>query len=116
MLPWHQYLMGLLYIAAGFFHFRKPHIYEKIVPPYLPAAATLVLLSGILEMVLGFMVLNPKTQTIAAWALIGMLVVYLPVHVYMLQNEEASLKLPKWVLILRIPLQFALMYWAYQYV
>lgn len=108
--------MGLLYVVAGFFHFRATKTYLKIMPPYILSARSVVLLSGIIEMVLGFMVLNEETQTIAAWAIIAMLIVFLPVHVYMLQNEEASLKLPKWVLILRFPIQLALMYWAYQYV
>ena len=76
----------------------------------------MVQLSGIIEMVLGLMLLNPETQSLAAWAIIGLLILFIPVHVYMLQNKEASLKLPKWVLVLRIPLQFALMYWAYQYI
>ena len=108
--------MGLLYILAGVNHFRKPKIYERIMPPYIPAKSTLVMLSGIAEMVLGFMLLNATTQTIAAWGIILMLIVFIPVHIFMLQNEKAALKLPKWVLILRIPLQFVLIYWAYQYV
>ena len=75
----------------------------------------MVLLSGIAEMILGFMLLTKDTQHIAAWGIILMLAVFLTVHVYMLQNEKAALKLPKWILIARIPLQFALMYWAYLY-
>ncbi len=116
MLPWHQYAMGVLYVAAGFYHFRATSMYLKIIPPYIPSPRSMVLLSGIIEMVLGFMVLNPETQTIAAWAIIAMLIVFLPVHVHMLLHKEASLKLPKWLLVLRFPIQFALMYWAYQYV
>ena len=116
MLPWHQYLLGVIFIVAGFMHFQKPKIYEKIMPPYLPAHKSMVILSGVLEMILGFMLLNPDTQVIAAWGIMILLVLFLPVHLYMLQEEKASLKLPKWVLILRIPLQFALIYWAYQYV
>jgi uncharacterized membrane protein len=34
----------------------------------------------------------------------------------MLNNKEASLKLPRWVLILRIPLQILMIYWAYLYI
>lgn len=76
----------------------------------------MVSLSGIAEMVLGLMLLNAETQTLAAWGIIGILILFIPVHIYMLQNKKASLKLPKWVLILRIPLQFGLIYWAYQYI
>ena len=28
MFPWHQYLMGLLFLLAGFNHLRTPNIYE----------------------------------------------------------------------------------------
>ncbi|MAN58222.1 MAG: hypothetical protein CMC08_00110 [Flavobacteriaceae bacterium] len=116
MLPWHQYLMGVLYVLAGMNHFRKPKIYERIIPPYIPAHKEMVQLSGIAEMILGFLVMNENTQTFAGWAISAMLVLFLTVHVYMLQNERAAMKLPKWALIARIPLQFGLIYWALQYV
>lgn len=116
MLPWHQYLLGVLFVIAGFLHFQKPKIYLKIMPPYIPAHKTMVLLTGILEMIVGFMLLNPSTQTIAGWGIIVLMLLFLPVHIYMLQEKKASLKLPKWVLILRFPLQFLLIYWAFQYV
>jgi uncharacterized membrane protein len=115
MLPWHQYLMGFLMIIAGANHFRTPWLYERIMPPYFPQKKLLVLLSGIAEMILGLLLLNAETQVIAAWGIIILLVVFIPVHIFMLQNKEASLKLPKWALIVRIPLQFGLMYWALQY-
>jgi uncharacterized membrane protein len=115
MLPWHQYLMGVLYVLAGMNHFRKPKLYERIMPPYIPAHSSMVMLSGIAEMILGFMILNKNTQESAAWGIIIMLIVFVPVHIYMLQNEKAAMKMPKWVLILRLPLQFGLIYWAYLY-
>ena len=116
MLPWHQYLLGILFAAAGVMHFTKPKIYERIMPPYIPEPKTMVLVSGVAEMVLGFMLLNPETQVKAAWGIIILLVLFFSVHIYMLQEEKASLNLPKWLLWLRIPLQFGLIYWAYQYV
>ena len=115
MLPWHQYLMGVLYVLAGMNHFRKPKMYERIIPPYIPAHSTLVMLSVVAEMILGFMIMNKNTQEEAAWGIIIMLIAFIPVHIYMLQNKEAAMKLPKWVLILRLPLQFGLIYWAYLY-
>ncbi len=115
MLPWHQYLIGVLFVLAGMNHFRKPKLYERIMPPYIPAHSAMVMLSGFVEMILGFMIMNKNTQSEAAWGIIIMLVAFLPVHIYMLQNEQAAMKLPKWVLILRLPLQFGLMYWAYLY-
>lgn len=115
MLPWHQYLLGALLVLAGVNHFRKPKLYERIMPPYIPQHSTMVMLSGIAEMILGFMLLTPSSQNMAAWGIIIMLILYLPIHFFMLRVKEASLKLPKWLLIFRIPLQFVIMYWVYQY-
>jgi uncharacterized membrane protein len=115
MLPWHQYILGLIFILAGAFHFQKPKLYKRIIPPYLPSPNTLVVISGITEMIAGFLLLNPETQEIGAWGIIAMLIAFIPVHIYMLQDKKASMKLPKWLLILRLPLQFAIMYWAFLY-
>lgn len=115
MLPWHQYLMAVLFILAGVNHFRKPKMYEQIMPPYIPAHKNMVVMSGLAEMILGMMLLIPENQPIAAWGIILMLLIFFTVHIHMLQDEGASMKLPKWVLILRIPLQFGLIWWAYQY-
>lgn len=116
MLPWHQYLLGILFIVAGMFHFRKPKVYERIIPPYIPAKTSVVIISGIAEMILGLMLMNKDSETTAAWGIIVLLLIFLPVHIYMLQDKKASLKLPKWILWVRLPLQFAMMIWAYQYI
>ena len=116
MLPWHQYVLGLIFIVAGVFHFQKPKLYKRVIPPYLPSPSTLVVVSGLTEMIAGFLLLNPETQVYGAWGIIIQLILFIPVHIYMLQNKKASMKLPKWVLILRLPLQFALIYWASLYI
>lgn len=116
MLPWHQYLLGIIFILAGMNHFRKPKLYEKVLPPYIPAHSTVVLLSGIAEMALGFLLMNKNSQENGAWGIIILMILFLPVHIFMLQNKKAGMNLPKWILILRIPLQFGIMLWAYLYV
>lgn len=116
MLLWHQYVMGVLYILAGVNHFRSPKTYERIMPPYIPQHKLMVTLSGVAEMVLGLMLLNPQTQTIAAWGIIAMLIVFFTVHIYMIQEAERFRKIPKWVLILRLPMQFVLIWWASLYI
>jgi len=115
MFPWHQYLLAVLFILGGMNHFRKPKIYERIMPPYFPMKSSLVSVSGIMEMIFGFMLITAENQQIGAWGIFVLLILFIPIHIYMLQNKEASLKLPKWVLILRIPLQLGLIYWVYLY-
>lgn len=113
--PWHLYVMATLYIAAGINHFLKPKMYLRIMPIYLPNHKLLVFLSGIAEIFLGIMLCIPLAKNISLIFIIIMLIVFLLVHFYMLSSKKASAGLPKWLLILRIPIQFLLIYWAYSY-
>ncbi len=114
-LPFHLYLMAALYIFAGVMHFVKPKTYLRIMPRYIPNHKLMVALSGVAEIGLGVGLSFPKTKNIAIYGIIAMLLVFLLVHFYMLSGEKQGAGIPKWILILRIPLQFALMYWAYLY-
>ncbi len=113
--PWHLYFMAFVYIIAGLLHFVRPNLYRRILPAYLPGHKLLVALSGLMEIILGVALVFARTKDIAVYAIIIMLVFFLPVHFHMLFNKKAAMGLPKWMMIARIPLQFALMYWAYWY-
>ena len=115
MYPWHLYLMAGMYIFAGIMHFVYPKAYMRIMPLYLPNHKALVFWSGVAEIALGIALCLPQTKNIAIYGVILMLTLFLLVHFYMLSGEKASAGIPKWILILRIPLQFGLMYWAYWY-
>ena len=113
--PWHLYLMAIIYVFAGIMHFIKPKIYLRIMPRYLPYHKFLVLLSGAFEIAFGIALCFEETKNIAIYGIIAMLVVFLLVHLNMLKGEKEAAGIPKWLLLLRIPLQFLLMYWAYFY-
>lgn len=113
--PWHLYAMAAMYVFAGLMHFIKPKIYMRIMPGYLPNHKLLVYLSGLAEILLGIGLCFSITRTFAIYVIILMLAIFLLVHFYMLSGEKASAGIPKWLLILRIPLQFFLMNWAYFY-
>ncbi len=113
--PWHLYVMATLYIFGGIMHFIKPKMYLRIMPSYLPNHKLLVSLSGIAEIALGVGLYFSTSKLFSLYTIIAMLVVFLLVHFYMLSGEKASAGIPKWVLVLRIPLQFVLIYWAYSY-
>ncbi|WP_371743309.1 MauE/DoxX family redox-associated membrane protein [Pseudozobellia sp. WGM2] len=112
---WHYYLMATLYVLAGINHFIKPRTYKRIIPNYLPNPKILVILSGIIEISLGLAMLFTTTKNYALYSIILMLFAFLPVHLYMLSDPKASMGLPKWLLLVRLPLQFLLMYWAFAY-
>ncbi|MFC4222125.1 DoxX family protein [Flagellimonas marina] len=113
--PWHLYLMAGMYVVAGLMHFIFPKAYLRIMPRYLPYHKFLVFLSGVAEIVLGIGLCFAETRNLSIYGIILMLIVFLLVHFYMLSGEKASAGIPKWILVLRIPLQFGLMYWAYFY-
>ena len=113
--PWHLYLMAGMYVVAGVMHFIYPKAYKRIMPKYLPKHGLLVFWSGIAEIILGVALCYSQTKNLAIYGIITMLAVFLMVHFYMLSSEKAAAGVPKWILILRIPLQFGLMYWAYWY-
>lgn len=114
-LPWHLYLMAALYIIAGLNHFRKPGMYLKIIPPFIPNPKLINVLSGFAEIVFGILLIIPVTSHFGAWGIIAILIAVFPSNIYMYQNKKASFGLPKWILLIRLPIQIVLIFWAYQY-
>ncbi len=112
---WHLYVMAAIYIFAGIMHFIKPKMYMRIMPRYIPNHQLMVSLSGIAEILLGVGLLFSVTKAFSIYGIIAMLAVFLLVHFYMLTSEKAAAGIPKWILLLRIPMQFGLMYWAWWY-
>lgn len=114
-MPWHFYVMSIMYILAGIMHFIKPRVYGAIMPSYIPNKKGMVFWSGVAEVAGGVGLLFEETRAIAIWGIIAMLIVFFTVHIDMLSNEKLKGKFPMWVLWMRLPLQFGLIYWAYQY-
>ncbi|WP_340199281.1 MauE/DoxX family redox-associated membrane protein [Ascidiimonas sp. W6] len=112
---WHMYLLALILLIAGIFHFIRPKAFMRIMPRYLPAHKFLVLLSGGVEIGAAIMLLLPQTRSLAAWLIILILIGFIPVHTYMISNIKAGLNLPKPVLYGRLILQAFLIFWAFQY-
>jgi uncharacterized membrane protein len=108
--------MGFLYFTAGVLHFTNPGFYLNIMPPYIPLHLEMVYLSGIIEIVLGVGLIPARTRAYSAWAIIAMLIAFMPVHVHMIINHaELFAETPLWMLWLRIPLQAMLILWAWVY-
>lgn len=114
-LPWHLYLMGILYVIAGLNHFRNPRLYLKIIPPYFPNPKLLNYLSGIAEIILGVGICIPMFSHMSAWGISALLIAIFPANLYMFSNKKAGMGLHKIVLLLRLPLQIILILWAYYY-
>ncbi len=104
-------------VAAGVMHFVAPSAYARIVPRWLPAARTLVFVSGVFEILGGLGLLLPQTRSAAAWGLIALFIAVFPANVNMAVNRIGFGRKPPaaWLLWARLPLQAALIAWAYAY-
>lgn len=107
--------MAVLFLGAGAMHFVVPAAYERIIPPYLPAPRTLVLVSGACEMLGGAGLLLPFSRRVAAWGLVALLVAVMPANVQMAIDHDHWRKIPEWALWLRLPIQLPLIAWAWMY-
>lgn len=107
------YLIAAIFVAAGVAHFVWPGVFERIVPPYLPAPTLLVYVSGAFEILGGVGVLIPGVREWAGWGLIFLLIAVFPANVYMAMEPDAFSDIPRWILYLRLPLQFVLIAWIY---
>lgn len=108
-----KWLFGSFFILAGINHFVQTDFYVRIMPPYLRWHLELVYLSGLLEMLLGAMLLIPKFTVLAAWGLIALLIAVFPANIHMALNSDQSPSMPPLALWLRLPLQGVLIAWAY---
>ncbi len=110
-------ILSLLYIAAGINHFRNPAPYLSIMPPYIPFHAFMITLTGVIEIVLGILVLPAKTRKYASYGIILLLILFIPVHVYMITTKgcpSPDFCIEPWLAWVRLfPLQFILIWWAF---
>ena len=109
--------MSCFYIYVGVKHFIDPNWFINIVPPYLSWHLELVYLSGLFEIILGLLLLIPKTRKLAAYGLIALLIAVYPANIYLAFNELPQKMIgissfaASWI---RLPIQFifiGLAYW-----
>jgi uncharacterized membrane protein len=114
-LPWHLYVMAFLYIIAGINHFKNPGMYIRIIPPFFPNPKLLNSLSGAAEIILGIFLVVPVATRFAAWGIIALLIAVFPANIYMFCKKKGNFSLFKLILLIRLPLQIVLIFWAFQY-
>jgi uncharacterized membrane protein len=108
-------LMSLFYFAAGINHFINPLFYIEIVPDFISEKALAVAVSGLFEIVLATFLLFKETRKLAAKCIILMLFLFLLlVHFPMIVDYYESNNSLLWFVIIRVPIQFFLIFWAYK--
>ena len=109
-------LFAAFLVLAGVQHFRDEAFFLKIMPDYIPEDLhwPAVLVSGVFEIVLGVMLVIPRTSRLAAWGIIVLLVAVFPANIYAFQHSEEIFGISKSRHFIRLPLQavmIALAYW-----
>lgn len=111
------YLMGLIYISTGIWHFVDAELYLPLMPPYLLFPEILNFLAGLFELLFGLGVFIRATRKWAAWGLILLLIAFIPVHVFFIQSGSCianSLCFDPWISWVRLILIHPfLILWAY---
>lgn len=111
----HRYLISTLFCGIGVLHFIKPDAFLKVMPDYIPYHKTMILISGWGELTGGIGILIPGTRMLAVYGLLLLLLAVFPVNIDMALKAYLGYGLTSytWMLIIRLPLQFVLMYWVY---
>lgn len=112
-----RWLLAIFFIFAGVMHFVRPGFFVRAVPPYFAWPLELVHATGVLEIVLGGLLLLPgaASQSAAAWGMVITLVLFSIVHLHMAIVPEQFPGIPRWLIYLRLPLQLLLIAWAWWY-
>ena len=111
------YGMGFFYIVVGIQHFTNPYWFVKIVPPLLPYKLALVYISGILEVILGGLLMFKRTRYLAGFGLIILLIAVYPANIYLALTNGTALNTTPLIAWGRLPFQFVfigLAYWHMQ--
>ena len=108
-------IIGVIFIVAGVLHFVKPKVYIRIMPKYIPNHKAMIYISGVFEILGGIGFLVSPTRNFAAWVLILLLfaVFSANVHMFWVMYKKRGFTVGTWLALLRLPLQFLLMYWIY---
>lgn len=105
------FLFGAFMIMAGINHFLKPTMFFPFIPDLMPKEAVNYI-AGILEIMVGVGVFIPAFRSWATLGILGLMVVFLPLHIMDVFSETPAIGSHQLALI-RLPIQFVLILWAW---
>lgn len=103
---------GVLLIAAGVYHFVNPAFYNPMMPKWFPRELANAA-GGLAEICIGLALLVPGWRTYGLYAACGLMVVFLPLHVWDLLKAKPAVG-PHWAATLRLLVQFLLIWWLWR--
>ena len=106
----------LLLVVAGVAHVVVPNAFIAYYPMYLSLPVLAIYASAAVEWLLAAL-LWTRMQRVAWFGVAALMVVYVPVHVYVVTDHSAIINppvaIPLWLAWVRLPMQFVLVGWAW---
>ena len=108
-------VVGLFLGFAGVMHFASPSFFNDIVPPWLPPSeAFWTYASGVVELVVAYLLLRPSTRRTGALATIVLLIGVYPANLYMAWDWRDKPFSDQVVSYGRLPFQFLFIWVAWK--
>jgi len=104
-------IFGIFFVYAGIMHFIKPKFFNEFIPNFLPKL-TINYIFGSIEFILGIGLFFNQTVKNAALGIFVLMILFLPLHLWDVFKEKPAIGSKKLALI-RVPIQFLLMYLSY---
>lgn len=107
--------LGVFFVVGGLAHFAAPHLYDPMMPPWLPWHRPLIYLSGLAELAGGIGVLTMRFRRPAAWGLIALLFAIFPANLHVALDPAAAAEFgfSQSILWLRLPVQALFIFWVW---
>ncbi|EOG6904871.1 DoxX family protein [Flavobacterium psychrophilum] len=109
-----KFILSIFIIFGGIQHFVKTSFYIPFVPLFLPYTTAIIYISGIIEIVLGILLLlNKKYARYGALGIFFLMLLFLPIHIWDVFSKNPAIGSHNAALI-RLPIQFVLIIFAWK--
>ena len=106
-------VLAIFLILGGVQHFISHTNYIPFVPSFLPFTMAIIYISGLFEILFGLALFFKKHETIGAWGILILMLLFLPIHIWDVFSETPAIGSHNAALI-RLPVQFLLIFIAWK--
>ena len=106
-------VLAIFLILGGVQHFISPTNYIPFVPSFLPFTMAIIYISGLFEILFGLALFFKKYETIGAWGILILMLLFLPIHIWDVFSDTPAIASHNAALI-RLPVQFLLIFIAWK--
>ena len=106
-------VLVIFLIFGGVQHFISPNNYIPFVPSVLPFTLAIIYLFGLFEILFGLALFFKKLETIGAWGILILMLLFLPIHIWDVFSNTPAIGSHNAALI-RLPIQFVLIFIAWK--